>query len=130
MGDLPWLKDSKVLWLQCPMVPGSRDTRVPFCFMVILGKGKASPFSELPGHVSRRNCAAETHHLVKIQTEYLTFWSCHSTESHSHKQQGPRGFDGNTNTTCDSIKEALIKKGEQRAVSPIISSHWGLAHWL
>lgn len=68
--------------------------------------------------------------LKLVQTEHLTFQSCHSTESHSHKQQGPRGFDGNTNTTCDSIKEAVIKKGEQHAVSPITSSHWGLAHWI
>ena len=47
-------------------------------------------------------------------------------ESHSHKRQGPHGFDGNTNTTCGSIKEAVIKQGEQHAVSPILSSHWGL----
>lgn len=47
-------------------------------------------------------------------------------ESHSHKRQGPHGFDGNTNTTCGSIKEEVIKQGEQHAVSPILSSHWGL----
>lgn len=52
-----------------------------------------------------------------MQTECLEFQSCHSTESHSHKQQGPRGSDGNTNTTCDSIKEVVIKTGEQRAVA-------------
>lgn len=55
--------------------------------------------------------------LELVQTECLEFQSCHSTESHSHKQQGPRGSDGNTNTTCDSIKEVVIKTGEQRAVA-------------
>lgn len=76
----------------------------------------------------RRKSVANTRHFVKIGTNRTShIWSCHSTESHSRKQQGPRGFDGNTNTTCDSIKEAVIKKEEQHAVSPIVSSYWGLA---
>lgn len=49
--------------------------------------------------------------LELVQTERLGSQSRHSTESHSHRQQGPRGSDGNTNTTCDSIKEVVIKRG-------------------
>lgn len=65
---------------------------------------------------------ANAQHFARIATNRagvmaLEFHSCHSTESHSHKQQGPRGSDGNTNTTYDSIKEVVIKMGEQCAVA-------------
>lgn len=72
--------------------------------------------------------AAVAHHFVSIGANRTShIWSRHSTESHSRKQQGPPGFDGNTNTTCDSIREAVIKKGEQDAVSLLTPPHWGLA---
>lgn len=114
---------SNIPQLQGPVTLGFRSM-----FHIILCKEKTSFFEQLPGHVLRRKSVANDRHFVKIGTNRTShIWSCHSTESHSCKQQGPHGFDDNTNTTCDSIKEAVIKKGEQHAVSPIISSHWGLA---
>ena len=121
MGDPPWLRASTVPSLQVLRHKHSS------LFHVILCEGKNNPSEQLPGHLLRRKSVPKARHFVKIGTNRISHvWSCHSMESHSCKQQGPHGFDGNTNTTCDSIKEAVIKKGEQHAVSPILSSLWGL----
>lgn len=98
-------------------------------FPELLGTGNTHSYTR-PGCGIRSLRPTLSTFLELVQTERLGSQSCRSTESHSHRQQGPPGSDGNTNTTYDSIKEVVIKTGEQRAVaSRMESSHRSPGIW-